>query len=103
MPERRRCPLCSETLDHAALGSVIVDRCGNHHGIWFDAAELATVLSASVDGAGMRLGSVTLGPSEEAALEQVHKEWLQRNAKWDSSDTAEAIGVVAAVILGLLT
>lgn len=46
----RPCPLCRQPFGHATLGTIEVDRCGQRHGIWFDAGELESVLKASTAG-----------------------------------------------------
>ena len=39
----RPCAECGQTMKTVALGTVALDRCGQH-GVWFDAKELAAVL-----------------------------------------------------------
>ena len=44
----RRCPICLKKMQKVAVGkgneSVIIDRCSNSHGLWFDKNELPQVL-----------------------------------------------------------
>lgn len=40
----RKCAVCSKAMQTVNLGSVALDRCPEH-GVWFDAHELATLLS----------------------------------------------------------
>jgi Zn-finger nucleic acid-binding protein len=40
----RGCPQCGKAMQTANLGSVALDRCADH-GVWFDAGELASLLS----------------------------------------------------------
>ena len=40
----RACPNCSKSMETVKLGTVALDRC-EPHGVWFDAKELAAVLS----------------------------------------------------------
>ena len=43
----RKCPICLKKMEQVALGSgkkVQIDRCRNHHGIWFDRGELREVI-----------------------------------------------------------
>ena len=40
----RACAQCGKPMQHANLGSVLLDRCPDH-GVWFDANELAALLA----------------------------------------------------------
>jgi Zn-finger nucleic acid-binding protein len=44
----RKCAVCSKPMQMVNLGSVALDRCAEH-GVWFDAHELATLLSEAKD------------------------------------------------------
>jgi Zn-finger nucleic acid-binding protein len=48
---RRRCPLCDKRMDKVAVGSsrpeVLVDRCPQGEGLWFDRGELRQILAGS--------------------------------------------------------
>jgi hypothetical protein len=46
------CPVCDENMRTMTLYSVPIDMCGKHHGVWFDAHELALVLMRSVRPSG---------------------------------------------------
>ncbi len=44
---RRRCPLCLKLMDKRSMpGDVIVDRCPNGDGVWFDAGEMSRIAVA---------------------------------------------------------
>jgi Zn-finger nucleic acid-binding protein len=92
----RRCPRCRGELTPQMIGDVEVDRCDQRHGVWFDAEELARMLVASRDGAGVQVREVELGPRERAALEEI------RSAGPDSELTAvdglDLINIIAAAI-----
>lgn len=42
------CPVCDEKMRTMTLYGVQIDMCVKHHGVWFDARELALVLLRSV-------------------------------------------------------
>ena len=45
--EKRKCPLCKKTMDKVYCGkdrNVLIDRCPQMHGLWFDRNELEEVL-----------------------------------------------------------
>lgn len=50
---KRRCPRCGHRMDEveSAEGRVTLDRCPYEHGLWFDAGEVQTLVSA-IDPAG---------------------------------------------------
>ena len=53
--EGRRCPICDRRMEpvHAADADVVVDRCRDGHGMWFDRGELESIAAASTaPGAG---------------------------------------------------
>ena len=62
---RRPCPLCREPLGHVRMGQAEVDRCGQKHGIWFDAQELEAVLNAATEGVGVKVPRVRVTPEED--------------------------------------
>ena len=43
----RRCPVCSQAMEKFAIYDVILDRCPNKHGIWFDKNEFSACVNAS--------------------------------------------------------
>jgi Zn-finger nucleic acid-binding protein len=44
----RKCPICGKRMEAVeAGGSTVIDRCRNHHGIWFDRGELPLILRHS--------------------------------------------------------
>jgi Zn-finger nucleic acid-binding protein len=46
-----RCPICRKKMDKVYVaGDVIIDRCPNQHGLWFDEGELLQVLKAGHEG-----------------------------------------------------
>ncbi len=46
---RRRCPICKKKMDKVEFEntSIILDKCVNHHGLWFDSGELKSILQTS--------------------------------------------------------
>jgi hypothetical protein len=57
--ETRRCSYCRSKMEKAVMGAgkdVVIDRCPNGHGLWFDGGELDTVINSlqrpAVDGSG---------------------------------------------------
>jgi len=47
---RRRCPVCRRRMAQVRTESdppIVVDRCPNEHGLWFDRGELAAVVRAA--------------------------------------------------------
>ena len=59
---RYRCIKCQKPLDLMTLGSVEIDVCPDKHGIWFDAAELQTVLHEAAHGVHGGLGAKSTAP-----------------------------------------
>lgn len=50
LPEKKyRCPICSKKMDKVEYASskIIIDKCKNDHGLWFDKGELNSLLSAN--------------------------------------------------------
>lgn len=48
--KRRNCPICMRKMDKVHVGNIdgkqdLIDRCGHHHGLWFDRGELQNVLN----------------------------------------------------------
>ncbi|MDD5289267.1 MAG: zf-TFIIB domain-containing protein [Dehalococcoidales bacterium] len=52
-PERKRkCPICTRNMRKVRIGDdtgVVVDVCGEQHGIWFDGGEVASLLKIITD------------------------------------------------------
>jgi Zn-finger nucleic acid-binding protein len=47
--KKRKCPICLRKMDKVHVGDAagkqeLIDRCGHHHGLWFDRGELQNVL-----------------------------------------------------------
>lgn len=95
--EARTCPTCGRRLEHKTLGFVVIDRCTENHGLWFDAEELATVLKECRDGEGVRHADPALKPSEEAAIREGMASSALADPSWDWTDPIEAIGLLAWV------
>ena len=49
--KKRPCPRCDKKMDKIELEGVLVDRCPNGHGLWFDWGELGQVLERTSAGA----------------------------------------------------
>ncbi|MFZ1519839.1 MAG: zf-TFIIB domain-containing protein [Ignavibacteriaceae bacterium] len=47
----RRCPICKKKMEKVEFESsgIILDRCTNNHGLWFDNGELKSLLKTSAD------------------------------------------------------
>ncbi len=47
--EKRRCPNCKKKMDKVEFEDtgIIIDKCVNNHGIWFDSGELRSLLKSS--------------------------------------------------------
>ena len=45
--EIRNCPICNSKMEKFMAYGVILDRCPNHHGIWFDKNEISTFINSS--------------------------------------------------------
>ena len=43
----RRCPICNAEMEKFIAYNVVLDRCPNKHGIWFDKKEISSFISAS--------------------------------------------------------
>jgi len=55
----RRCPICHKKMEKVYFGddqSVIVDRCGKEHGIWFDRGELNSIIELATGGESPVIG-----------------------------------------------
>ena len=55
---KRRCPVCRKRLGEVTVDtepSIVVDRCPNGHGLWFDRGELGAVVEAAGADAGNTL------------------------------------------------
>jgi len=46
---KRRCPICKKTMDKVEFENtgIIIDRCTNNHGLWFDRGELKLLLKSA--------------------------------------------------------
>ena len=93
---RRACPLCREPLGHASLGMAEVDRCGQKHGIWFDAGELETVLTAATEGVGVKVQGVKLSSDQD-----VRGTSNESMSVWNLDDTGDVIEYIAVFIVSL--
>jgi len=72
----RSCPRCGKNMDKVYMGDsprILIDRCPNAHGLWFDAGELGQVVRQCAAGATAPdqpvvrlLGEVLAGPEEKA-------------------------------------
>lgn len=52
--KKRACPRCDTKMDNVNLGRelrVVVDRCPNGHGLWFDRGELGTAVNENLEAA----------------------------------------------------
>ena len=46
--QKLKCPICRKKMDKILVGkdkSVLIDKCKNHHGLWFDKGELESIIS----------------------------------------------------------
>ncbi len=46
--QKRKCPICFKAMEQITCGpnsNITIDRCKNHHGLWFDLGELEEVIS----------------------------------------------------------
>jgi Zn-finger nucleic acid-binding protein len=46
-PGRHNCPICNKKMEEIALGQkhqVLIDRCHQGHGLWFDKGELKEII-----------------------------------------------------------
>lgn len=48
---KRRCPICKKKMDKIEFENtgIILDRCSNNHGLWFDSGELKALLKSAED------------------------------------------------------
>lgn len=48
---KRRCPICKKKMDKVEFENtgIILDRCSNNHGLWFDNGELKALLISAED------------------------------------------------------
>jgi len=46
---KRRCPICKKKMDKVEFenSGIILDRCTNNHGLWFDRGELKSLLKSA--------------------------------------------------------
>jgi Zn-finger nucleic acid-binding protein len=74
-PVGRRCPRCNKRLRRITVAAdvpVELDRCPRGHGLWFDAGEVATVITAFHDGEEGAVGRL---------LAELHHSELESNRK----------------------
>lgn len=51
-----RCPICRKKMDKVLVsGGVMIDRCPQNHGLWFDEGELLQVLKTAHEGSEARV------------------------------------------------
>jgi Zn-finger nucleic acid-binding protein len=46
-PTKRKCPICVKKMEEITIGDnppVLIDRCKNDHGLWFDQGELKDII-----------------------------------------------------------
>jgi len=48
----RRCPRCDKKMRKNMVGEVLVDRCPNGHGLWFDGGEMGRFVDQQITGVG---------------------------------------------------
>jgi Zn-finger nucleic acid-binding protein len=49
--KKRKCPICSHKMNKKAIGEqprLLIDVCGDGHGLWFDGGEIAQLISQLV-------------------------------------------------------
>ncbi len=39
------CPKCNQVMEKVKMGNLVLDRCPNRHGVWFEAGELSEYLN----------------------------------------------------------
>ena len=46
---KRRCPICKKKMDKVEFENtgIIIDRCSDDHGVWFDSGELKSILKTA--------------------------------------------------------
>jgi len=46
---KKRCPICKKKMDKVEFENtgIILDRCSNNHGLWFDSGELKSLLKSA--------------------------------------------------------
>jgi len=117
MPEERvlKCPNCSAQLDevnYQGTSNIVVNPCGDLHGVWLDAGEIASIqiymehwqdyaiehadeIRSSVDGVAERFRDsiearyIEEGVSTSSAANRLVFETLELLDRWKASDTAE--------------
>lgn len=47
--DARYCPVCVSRMEKISLGGLILDRCVNRHGVWFDKGELSEYINKNSD------------------------------------------------------
>ncbi|NOY82914.1 MAG: zf-TFIIB domain-containing protein [Kiritimatiellaeota bacterium] len=74
----RRCPLCPRKMEKVRMGTdpgILIDRCPNGDGLWFDGGELGRVIQLVLDSPGSEgkvvsfLGETFRGPPPESDVE----------------------------------
>lgn len=43
--KNRKCPICGKTMEKIDIDGILLDRCPNFHGIWFDKGEVAALVN----------------------------------------------------------
>ena len=49
--QKRKCPICSRKMEKRGIGEksqLLIDVCGEGHGLWFDGGEIAQLISQSL-------------------------------------------------------
>ena len=46
----RKCPICEKTMEKISIDGILLDRCPNYHGIWFDKGEVAQLVNVASSG-----------------------------------------------------
>lgn len=46
----RKCPICEKTMEKISIDGILLDRCPNYHGIWFDKGEVARLVNKASSG-----------------------------------------------------
>ena len=41
----RKCPVCGKTMEKINIEGILLDRCPNFHGIWFDKGEVSSLVN----------------------------------------------------------
>ncbi len=41
----RRCPICNKVMEKINIDGILLDRCPNFHGVWFDKGEISSLVN----------------------------------------------------------